>query len=203
MDVPRLHLISDRKLCPLDMLPDVATRAAAGGVDAVHLREKDLCARDLVNVAVRLRSTLSAQTMLFINDRVDVALASGADGVELGEASLPVDAVEKVAGRRLVIGRSVHDVDGALRAEADGADFVIAGHVFETASKAGQAGRGLAFVESVASAVSIPVIAIGGITPERVPDVLSAGAHGVAVLSGILAVNDPEAAARRYAQAFG
>ncbi len=79
----------------------------------------------------------------------------------------------------------------------------IAGHVYETASKAGEPARGLAFVESVSSALSIPVIAIGGITPERVPEVLNAGAYGVAVLSGVLAVTDPQEAAARFAAAFG
>ncbi len=200
--VPRLHLISDSGICDLVRFEDVARMAVAGGVDAVHIRDRSTAAADLLVAARAVHREVSGQALLFINDRVDVALVSAADGVQLGERSLPLIEVRPLVGDRLLLGRSIHDADGARRAELDGADFVIAGHVYETASKKGQQGRGLAFIEEVASACSIPVIAIGGITPERVAEVTGAGAHGVAVLSGILKAVDPTVAARSYASAL-
>ncbi len=201
-DVPRLHLISDSHLCDLADFSEIARRAVEGGVDAVHLREKETSAGKLLVWAELLRENLSGHAYLIVNDRVDVAMIAGADGVQLGQASMPVWAVRALVGNRLLIGRSIHDTEGAKCAEEQGADFVIAGHVYETASKRGVPGRGLKFVEAVAAECSIPVIAIGGITPGRVPDVIRAGAHGVAVLSGILKAPDPVMAARSYAKAL-
>ncbi len=198
--IPRLHLVSDRRLCDLSALPTVIERAVAGGVDAVHLREKDLPAGELVEAARALRLA-AGDASLFVNDRVDVALISGAQGVQLGESGISVRDARSLIGDRQLIGRSVHDVEGARRAAEDGADFVIAGHVYETASKAGQAGRGPQFIASIAAVCPVPIIAIGGITPEHVAEVMAAGAHGVAVISGILQSNDPARAAERYAEA--
>ncbi len=200
--VPRFHLLSDHRLCSLDRFPTIARQAVAGGVDAVHLREKELPASLLLASAIALREQIGNQACLFINDRVDIAMVSRADGVQLGETSLPVTATRSLTGQSFWIGRSIHDVEGARTAAADGADFVIAGHIYETASKQGQSGRGTKFIEMVALACSIPVIAIGGITPERVPDVMRAGAYGVAVISGILTAADPEGAARRFTDAL-
>lgn len=199
--IPRLHLISDRRICDLAAFRTVAVGAVSSGVDAVHLREKEMAAGDLLTAARTLRATIGA-ARLFINDRLDVALLSEADGVQFGEAGISVADARSLTGDRLLIGRSIHDVAGAKRAAEDGADFVIAGHVFETASKAGLPGRGRRFIESIAAACPLPIIAIGGITPDRVAEVVSAGAHGVAVISGILNADDPERAAARYAEAL-
>ncbi|HVB65515.1 MAG TPA: thiamine phosphate synthase [Nitrolancea sp.] len=196
--IPRFHLISDRRLCDLDRLPDVAARAVIGKVDAIHLRERDVAAGKLLEVARALRAAIG-DAELFVNDRVDIALLSGADGVQLGETSISVSDARALAGDRLLIGRSVHDADGARRAYIDGADFVIAGHVYETASKAGQPGRGLEFITAIARVCPIPIIAVGGITRENTTDVVGAGAHGIAVVSGILRADNPESAALGYA----
>lgn len=200
--IPRLHLISDSGICDLNRFQDVAKMAVDGGVDAIHVREKMVAAKVLLMLVRSLRSRVSDRALLFVNDRVDVALVSGADGVQLGERSLSLSLVRPLVGNQLLLGRSIHDAADARRAESDGADFVIAGHVYATASKKGEQGRGLGFIERVAKACSIPVIAIGGITPERVPEVLNAGAHGVAVISGILSSTDPAEAARRYRAAL-
>jgi thiamine-phosphate diphosphorylase len=199
--IPRLHLISDQRLCDLKAFPTVAKAVVGNGVGAIHLREKDLGSSELLEAARALRSSVGA-AVLFINDRVDVALLSEADGLQLGESSISVADARSLFGDRLLIGRSVHDVEGAAQAAAEGADFVIAGHVYATASKLGQPGRGPRFIEAIASACSLPIIAIGGITPERVREVLAAGAHGVAVISGILAADEPAHAAVRYAEAL-
>ncbi len=200
--IPRLHLISDRRRCPLDHFPALARLVVDAGIDAVHLREKDLPGGLLAEAGRALRRAIGDRALLFVNERVDVALVVGADGVQLPEAGLSPRQVREIAGSRLLIGRSVHDVDGAERAAAEGADFVIAGNVYETGSKPGQAGRGLEFVRWLAQRCPLPVVAIGGITPERVPEVLRAGAWGVAVISGILGDAKPAEAARRYREAL-
>ena len=200
--IPRLHLISDRRLWPLDRFPELACLVVDAGVDAIHLREKELPGGPLAEAARALRHAIGHRALLFVNERVDVALVAGADGVHLPETGLSPREVREIAGSRLMIGRSVHDLEGAQRAAAEGADFVIAGNVYETDSKPGQTGRGVEFVHRLAERCPLPVIAIGGITPERVPEVLRAGAWGVAVLSGILGDAQPTEAARRYREAL-
>lgn len=200
--IPRLHLISDRRHCPLDRFPSVALAAVEAGVDAVHLREKDLPAAVVVDAARALNRALADRAAVLINDRVDVALIVGAVGVQLGETALSPRDVRALAGSSLLIGCSVHDVEGAERAAVEGADFVMAGHIYATGSKPGQPPRGLDFLAAIAGASPLPVIAVGGITPERVPEIIAAGAHGMAVISGILAAADPGAAAAAYRRAL-
>lgn len=200
--VPRLHLISDRRLCPLGRFPEVARLAIAGGVDAVHLREKDLPGGALLDGAYRLQRAIDGRAALLINERVDVALIVAARGVQLGETAVSPREVRALCGERFLIGRSVHDAAGAERAAIEGADFVLAGHVYETRSKPGQPARGPEWVWAIARNCPLPLIAIGGITPRRAPEVVQAGAHGVAVISGILSAPDPAEAARAYRRAL-
>jgi thiazole tautomerase (transcriptional regulator TenI) len=200
--IPRLHLISNRARCPLDRFPAVARQAVDGGVDAVHLREKDLPGRELVKAARLLRQAIGDDALIFINERLDVALITGADGLQLGGEGLnPLD-VRAICGDTLLIGRSVHDRGGAERATMERADFIIAGHVYPTPSKPDQPGRSPAIISQFARASDLPVIAIGGITPMRVPEVVQSGAHGIAVISGILTAPDPAIAARAYRTAL-
>ncbi len=196
--VPRLHLISDRSICPLDRFPEVAYQAVEAGFDAVHLREKDLPGRDLVEAARHLKRVIGDCARIMINERLDVALIIGAHGVQMGEQGLsPLD-IRSICGDSILIGRSVHDESGAERATFERADFIIAGNIYPTRSKPGQEGHGLDFIRRIAEAGGLPVIAIGGVTPARVPEVIQAGAHGVAVISGILAAPDPSTAAQAY-----
>jgi thiamine-phosphate diphosphorylase len=168
----------------------------------VQLREKDLAAADLAALARRLRA-LAPDALLIVNDRVDVALAVGADGVQRTSVSLPVEDIRAIAGSRLLIGASVHSLADAVEAEASGADWVVFGPVYDTASKRGYGPpQGLGALEHVAAAVRIPVIAIGGITPERVEDVCAAGATGVAVISAILGAAAPADATKRFLEAL-
>jgi len=162
------------------------------GVKAVQLREKDLAVKELFDMAVWMRELTSEyNALLFINDRIDVALSVQADGVHLGQNSLPVSAARKIAGRKLLIGVSTHSVEEALEAERDGADFITLGPVYETLSKL-QYGPpiGIDTLRNVKSRVSLPVYAIGGIKLERVVDVKEAGADGIALISGILAAKN-------------
>lgn len=202
--IPRLHLISNREICPIDLLPDVVAAAVAGGVDAVHLREPGLDDEMLRALAERIVSVPNReQVSLLINGSVEIARLVNADGVHLAERQIhELRRVRELLPSEMIVGASIHSVESALSAARAGADYLIAGHVFETGSKPGQAGRGLRFIEHVCSAVSIPVIAIGGITPGNTPDVLATGVHGIAVLSGILSSADPEGAAKQYENAI-
>lgn len=199
--LPRLHLIG-----PLDGVvdvaayPEIAGRAATGGRYAVHVRLPGASGGDVLNLARAVRSKVDGYVL--VNDRVDVAQLIEADGVHLGERSLPVAEARRLLGDTVLIGRSVHDVAGARRAEADGADYVIAGHVFDTDSKRGMPGRGLEWLAELASAVDIPVIAIGGITVDRVGAVVEAGAWGIAVGRELLAAADPAQTAERLEEAI-
>jgi thiamine-phosphate diphosphorylase len=134
-----------------------------------------------------------------VNDRVDVAVLASAAGVHLGELSIPVGDVRGLLGESMLAGRSVHDLGGAVQAQFDGADYLIAGHVFDTQSKDGQPGRGLDWLEAICDAVQIPVIAIGGIDLGNAAEVLNRGAYGLAMGRGILEASSPEETARKLA----
>ncbi|MDN5361763.1 MAG: hypothetical protein PWP70_810 [Moorella sp. (in: firmicutes)] len=187
-----LYVISNRHQVVTGSLVDLAARLA--GVDYLQLREKDLPAGELYNLARQIKEVLPAGTRLLVNDRLDVALAAGADGVHLGENSLPPAAARRLLGPDKILGVSVHSVEGARRAAAAGADYLLFGHIFTTASKAGLPPRGLTTLAEVAANVNIPVIALGGITVDRVTGCLAAGAGGVAVMSAVMAAREPAAA---------
>ena len=158
------------------------------GVRVVQLREKDLPARELFDMARWMRDlTREYHAHLFINDRVDIALAVEADGVHLGRQSMPVDAVRKIAGDRLCIGVSTHTMAEALDAEKDGADFITLGPVYKTPSKLNFGNPiGIEVLREVKSRISIPVLAIGGMKQDKVKEVMDAGADGIALISAIL-----------------
>lgn len=193
-----LYLITNRWQVRCGDLCTAVEAALRGGVRAVQLREKDLSSRDLHELAARMREITGRYgARLIINDRVDVAFAVRADGVHLGGHSMPVRDVRKLAGERLMVGVSCHSVSSALAAEEDGADFVTFSPIYETASKIAY-GRPLG-PELLAGAVEqlrIPVFALGGIKLERISEVMGHGARGIALISAILAAEDPELAAR-------
>ncbi|MGA7826444.1 MAG: thiamine phosphate synthase [Geobacteraceae bacterium] len=193
-----LYLISDRKQVPGGDLCAAVEGALRGGVRAVQLREKDLSGRELYELACCLREvTARYGAKLLINERLDIALAAGADGIHLGENSLPLPQARKVVGDNLLIGVSCHDQERALAAQDHGADFITFSPIFFTPSKAPY-GEPLG-TERLADAcrlLRIPVFALGGIKREKVSTVLDHGAHGIALISAILAAKDPERAAR-------
>ncbi len=177
-------------------LPAVIADALAGGVRLVQLREKDLPARQQFELAVQLRLlTREHNALLLINDRVDIAMAVGADGVHIGAGSLPVAEVRRLLGPELLVGYSAHAVDEAQRAEIDGADFVTFGPVYSTPSKLkhGQP-VGVALLASAVSALGIPVFALGGVKKMSIPEVMVTGCHGVAMISEVVTAADPKAA---------
>lgn len=196
--VPRLHLIGPLDgVLPPEKYPEVARRAAEGGVDAVHVRLPGAAGGEVYRLGRGVVDGLNNPpgTVLCINDRVDVAMLLSAGGIHLGERSLGVAHVRELMGSDVLIGRSVHDLHGAFRAQSDGADYILAGHVFATGSKPGQPGRGVEWIAELTGTVDIPVIAIGGINLERIEDVINAGAWGVALGRELLTANDPAAVA--------
>ena len=199
---PLLCLVTDRTLCGADALEATVDAAVSGGVDAVQLREKDLPAGELLKLALSLRRITRDRASLIINDRLDVALASQADGLHLPEASISVADARAVAPPNLIVSKAVHDAPGASAADAEGTDMLVLGTVFDTASKPGAASGGLTLVREAARGVRAPVLAIGGISAANAAAVIEAGASGVAIISSIMSAADPEAAARELKQAM-
>ena len=204
MDELRLCLVTDRTQTRGRDLVAVVDECLAAGLPAVQVREKDLGAGDLAFLCRRLRPlTLDRGALLIVNDRVDVALAVGADAVQRTHASLPVEDVRALVDKRLRVGASVHSLEDAVEAEVKGADWVVFGPVYDTASKrAWGPPQGPARLERVAAALRIPVVAIGGVTPERVREVRGAGARGVAAISAMLDTDRPAEATRRFLAAL-
>ena len=199
-----LYLVTDR-LIARRPLPDVVEECVGVGLRAVQLREKDLAVRDLLALAAPLReATRRCGARLLINDRADVALAVGADGVQRTHDSLPVEVLRRIGPAPFLIAASVHSEAEARQAATDGADFLVFGPVYDTPSKRVYGPpQGLAALGGVAAAVDRPVIAIGGINPARVTEVLAAGAAGVAVISAILAADRPADATKAFLDALG
>jgi len=193
-----LYLVTDRHQTGGRSLRDVVRAALRAGVRAVQLREKDLPTRSLLALARDLAELARAyEARVLVNDRADVCLAAGSAGVHLPAEGLPVSAARGLVGPGRLIGRSAHSADEAARAEAEGADFVVLGPIFETPSKrAFGPPIGLNELERARMRCRVPLFGIGGITKDRVRDVRKAGAHGVAVVGSVMAAEDVARAAR-------
>jgi thiamine-phosphate pyrophosphorylase len=168
----------------------------------VQLRERDLPIRELLSLALDLQRELS-DMQLFINDRVDLAVALGCRGAHLRESSLPAPVVRTLLQPSQLLGLSVHSIQDAVAAERHGADFVVLGPIYDTPSKREYgAPLGLQVLEQAARAVNIPIFAIGGMTASRTREVRQAGAFGVAVLSSILSASNVEVATEKFLSAI-
>lgn len=223
---PILSLITDRKRFGEERLPEIVSRAVDGGVNLVQLREKDLPAEALTLLASELRRVTRGRALLVVNGPPEIARSVGADGIHLPEPRRSTFPVLRSAFReersrcplseqeplhvelgtwnveRGLVGRSVHDVEGAREAARGGADYLQAGHVFETASHPGEPPRGTEWLRDVCRAVSVPVIAVGGVTAGNVGACIRAGARGVAVISAIGTADDPRSAAQEMWEAL-
>jgi thiamine-phosphate pyrophosphorylase len=177
---------------------EIARRAVAGGADVIQLRDKSVGSRDLIRIGKAITAiTRPAGALFIVNDRLDVGIACGADGVHLGQGDLRVDVARQLSPAGFIIGISVSTVEEARKAAQEGADYVALSPTFSTGSK-GDAGpgHGLIRLQEISNAVSIPVIAIGGIGLGNVREVIEAGADGVAVISAVLSAPDISLAAR-------
>lgn len=188
-----IHLISDGKL-PLARFIEKAA-AVQIWVDYIHLRDKQGTARELLAAAKGMLAAGVPASKLVINDRVDVALAAGAAGVQLAWHSLN-PAETRCLAPRLRLGRSVHSPEEAAEASEQGADYCLYGHVYPSASKPGQTARGLDLLAETVRSSPIPVIAIGGIGIANAAQIIKQGAAGIAVMSGICGAEDPYVAAK-------
>lgn len=188
-----------------DRLPEVAEGLLAGGVKTLQLRAKDLGSGDTLAAAEVLRRLTRRYGALFIiNDRVDVAKLSGADGVHLGQSDLPVEGARRLLGPDSVIGLSTHSPEEAREAEHLGADYISFGPVYPTRTKGdAESPRGLKLLAETRRATRLPIVAIGGITEENAPGVLGAGADAVAMVSELLLSPDPAKKAASVIKALG
>ncbi len=201
----RLIVITDARLAEPRSVIDVVRAAVAAGAPAVQLRDKHATARELAEQASLLRPIVrGAGACLFVNDRLDVALATGADGVHLGPDDLPVAAARRCVPPDFLIGWSTDDPLEAARAATDGASYIGCGAVFGTTTKHEAAGEriGPRRLDEVAAAATIPVVGIGGVSPANVGEVAATRAAGVAVVGAVMAAADPAAAVRQLLAAF-
>ena len=203
--VGRLHVLTDFHFQQRLPHAELARRAAAGGADTVQFRHKTGTARDrLAGLRPTVAACRAAGVPCLVDDHLDLALAAGADGVHLGALDLPVADARAVLDRLGggLVGATATTAEAAVAAEAAGADYVGFGPVFPTGSKANPASvKGLVGLERACAAVRVPVVAIAGVTPERVGPCLDAGAWGVAVMTAVTTAPDVAAAAARFREA--
>ncbi len=198
MPIGRLHVLTDYHLQQEHDHAELAELSISGGADTIQFRQKEGFIRDKLHEAQRVRDICGDhETLLIIDDFIDIALAVEADGVHLGQMDFPVDAARSAVGPDMIIGATVTKRVQAEQAAAEGADYLGFGPVFPTDSKNNPASvKGLRGLERTCMAVDIPVIAIGGIGKDNIRTVLETGAHGAAVLSAVVLAADPTAAAR-------
>lgn len=194
----KLYLVTDRGLAGGRNLEDVVLEAVAGGVTMVQLREKSIGTREFVELAARLRKALEGTGVpLIINDRIDVALASGADGVHIGQSDMPYVEARRLLGPDKIIGLSIETPEELEEANALDVDYVAASPVFATPTKTDTARPwGLDALKDFCLRSKHPVVAIGGMNAATAKSVFEAGADGIAVVSAIIAAEDPREAAR-------
>jgi thiamine-phosphate pyrophosphorylase len=204
--VPRLHVVTDDAVLAN---PDFVRRSVdvlevGGPRVALHVRGPRSTGRVVYDAAVALASAARSRgAVLLVNDRVDVALASGADGAHLGGRSLPLSEARALLGAERLIGCSAHDTETVARDREGGADFAFVGHVYETATHAGEPAIGVAALAAMTDAAGrLPILAIGGVEPGRVAEVVTAGAWGVAVVGGVWRRPDPAKAVLDYLSAL-
>lgn len=191
----KLYQITDRKLCKKPFL-EVIESACKAGVKAIQLREKDLNSRELLELAQKVRKiTSNYKTKLFINDRADIARLVNADGLQIPENGLPIKVAKRLLSKKL-IGGSCHSLEKALKAEKEGADFIVFGSVFK--GKFLHEPQGLEKLQLVCKKIKIPVFAVGGVNFENAGLCISAGAYGVAAISAIMASEDVEGEVKKF-----
>jgi thiamine-phosphate pyrophosphorylase len=200
---PSLYVILDRAASGARSLADVLEAVIGGGCRMVQLREKTWESGRLLPLARRLRARCRESRVTFIvNDRIDLALALDADGVHLGQDDLAAEVARPLLRPGMILGVSTHSLEQARAARDAGADYIAAGAMFATASKADFQLVGPALIRAVRAEIAVPLVGIGGITPENAGEIIRAGADGVAVISAVCAAEDPRAAAARFLHAI-
>jgi thiamine-phosphate pyrophosphorylase len=200
---PTLYVILDRAAAAGRDLGDLLDAVIAGGARMIQLRDKSSPSGRLLPLAEQLRARCREAGVIFIvNDRVDLAVAVGADGVHLGQDDLPPRVARPLLRPGMILGVSTHSVEQARQAQADGADYVAVGSMFPTRSKPDFELVGPALVRALRPEIRVPLVGIGGITPDNVGEVIRAGADGVAVISAVCGASDPAAASTHFLDAI-
>jgi len=193
-----LYLVTDRELSGVRPVEEVVTAAVRGGVTVVQLREKNCSTLAYINLAKKLKQALSILRIpLLINDRIDVALASGADGVHIGQSDMPYKDARRIIGPEAIIGLTVETMDQAIEAEKLDADYLGVSTIFATPTKTDTINEwGIDGLKKLRAISRHKLVAIGGINPGNTRDIIEAGADGVAVVSAICAASDPRKASK-------
>jgi len=185
-----LYAITESSLPEKELIFKVQ-RAIKGGITVLQLREKKISTRDFLNRATKLKNMLPHNVTFIVNDRIDIALACGAEGVHLGQKDMPLHLARRIMGEDKVIGISTHSLEEAKKAEKEGADYIGVGPIFPTPTKTDAPGPvGCEIISQIKKEVKIPVVAIGGISPHNLREVLEAGADGIASISAIFVQKD-------------
>ncbi len=194
-----LYLVTDRGLSSGRSTLEIVETAVRGGVTCVQLREKECSTLEFIEQAIAVKERLKALNIpLIINDRLDVAQAVRADGVHLGQTDMPLKMAREIVKVSMIIGISAESLGDAIQAEKDGADYLGVSPIYATPTKTDTAPPlGLEGLRTIRAAVDIPLVGIGGLNPDNAAGVIRSGADGVAVVSAIVAADDPEKAARR------
>ena len=199
-----LYAILDRSVAGGRELPDLLDAVLSGGARLVQLREKTMPLAELLPLAQRLaRRCREVGALFIVNDRADLALAAGADGLHVGQDDLPARRARQILRPWMILGVSTHDAEQARRAVADGADYVAVGSIYPTTTKAGFQLVGPELIRRVRAEVQVPLVGIGGITVDNAGAVLAAGADAVAVISALCAAPDPKAATQVFLERLG
>ena len=202
--IGKLHILTDVQLQSRYSHTELTRLALAGGADTIQLRQKTGSTREMIEVAQKMKRLCGESGIVFVvNDRVDVALASRADGVHLGQEDFPIPLARELLGEESIIGGSAATLEEARKCLSEGADYVGFGPVYPTASKedAGPV-SGLGLLRKVVESISLPVIAIGGVDEKNTHDVMEAGAHGIAVISAVCCQENPEQATQALYKAL-
>jgi thiamine-phosphate pyrophosphorylase len=202
--IGRLHVLTDTELQSRFTHVELAQMAINGGADTIQFRQKTGATRKMIEICREIKQLCEDANVTFIvNDRVDVAIASEPHGVHLGQDDFPIPLARKLLGKARIIGGSAATLEEAQRCFSEGADYIGFGPVYTTASKddAGPV-TGIALLQKVVKTIPIPIVAIGGVTVENTPEVIRAGAQGIAVISAVCCQENPEQAARELLQAL-
>jgi len=202
--IGKLHVITDHVIQSRFSHVQLAELAIQGGADTIQFRQKTGATKEMIDISRQMKSICAgAQVSFIVNDRLDVAMASGADGVHLGQDDFPIPLARKILGEDIFIGGSAATLEEARKCFEEGAAYVGFGPVFPTSSKddAGPV-SGIELLRQVVEAIPVPIIAIGGITPQNTRAVMQAGAKGIAVISAVCKAPDPEEATRKLFEAL-
>lgn len=191
-----LYLCTDRELMTSDTIEEGVELAIKGGVTIVQLREKNCLGKEFLRIAHGVKEVTDAYEIpLIINDRIDIALAVDADGVHLGQKDIPAAVAREILGQHKIIGVSAYNAELALQAQKDGADYIGVGDVFGTSTKADTHRVSYEQLVKIRNTVKIPMVAIGGVTAEKMPQLAGTGVDGVAVVSAVLGARNITGAA--------